>query len=323
MFIGIDIGGTFIKSGVVNEAGDCIFQASIPTNASAGKLAVLATIDEVVENILAKFPNSKSVGIGVPGVVRPSDGCVFYPPNLPEWDIVPLKSILSQKFRLPLAVDNDANTAAIAESELGAGKDCRNFLYLTLGTGVGGGIIINNRIYSGERGGAGEIGHIIVNAYEMPTSEQLKQHRTFRAGALEEHIGRTGVIAMAQELARQFPNSSLNSLEEIDVKDIAEAAQNNDSAAIQCLKQTGFLLGIAISTALAVLDMSVVVVGGGISQAPFILKSAEETVKLRAIPTIAQNIQIRKAHFGANVGVIGAAMLGKWNFEIESNKVSY
>lgn len=313
MFAGIDIGGTSIKFGIVSDCGDIIFQGSKPTDAVRGKDSMLDDIANVVKSFFNEHTEVKSIGVGFPSVVNPHDGCVYYPPNLPGWDVVPLLEILQSHSTVPVAIDNDANVAALAESKLGAGKNHSHFLYVTLGTGVGGGIIVNNSIFNGEFGGAGEIGHIIVDVNNDPTNEQLLKGRAYRAGTLEEFLGRSGIIRIAKDIADKHPTSLLHTdIENLDVEEISQAVYKEDLAAIECFKHCGKILGLGIASILAVLDMRVVVVGGGISQShPMFLETTLQTIQQRALPTIAKSAQVKLAHFSYNAGIVGAAMLGK------------
>lgn len=308
MFLGVDIGGTTIKIAVVQRDGTIVHRASQPTEAQRGKDALLADICTLVEHAVAAYPAIAAVGIGVPGVVNPKDGCVYHPPNLPGWDIVPLTSIVQRHTRVPVAVDNDANAAALAELELGAGRGHSHFVYVTLGTGVGGTLIANNRIFAGERGGAGEIGHIVIDAHAIPEQGQLP----FRWGTLEECVGRHGILRLAKHHASQYPTSLLHTYTQLDVQHISEAVERGDEAARACFLQAGYYLGIGLASVLVLLDMRTLVVGGGISQAhPLLLATAQATLRERAFPTIAGEATIIKAAFGSDAGIVGAAMVGK------------
>lgn len=316
MYAGIDIGGTNIKYGVVSNTGEILFQDSHPTNALRGKDALIADIQSVIKNLHHQFSDVLSIGVGFPSVVNPKDGCVYYPPNLPGWGIVPLVQLLQDVSTVPVAVDNDANVAALAESEFGAGKNTSHFLYITLGTGVGGGIIINGRIYTGEKGGAGEVGHIIIDINDEPTPTMQQAGRSFRAGTLEERLGRMGLIALAKMYMANYPDSILHTYKPLDVEHISIAVGQSDTCAIECIAYAGKILGLGIASALALLDMRIVVVGGGISNSHHLfLDTALTTLRERALPTISSEVEIRKAHFSHNAGMVGAAILGKRKLE--------
>lgn len=307
MHAGIDIGGTSIKYGITTPNGEIVFQDAMPTDPAQGPDAMIECLKALIHSLIEKFPETLSFGVGFPSVVNPSDGCVYYPPNLPGWGVVPLVELLQASTNRPVAVDNDANVAALAEAVLGAGRDISHFLYVTLGTGVGGGIILNHSIFSGERGGAGEIGHIIIKADDKAGNEA-----SFRTGTLEEHIGRMGLIRSARSIAAHYPASMLHNFSALDVEHISVCAEQGDQAAVECLTEAGRLLGLGLASILAVLDMRIVVVGGGISRSSSIfLETALQTLRHRALPTIASQAQIRKAYFSSNAGLVGAAMLGR------------
>ena len=215
---------------------------------------------------------------------------------------------MSEYIALPTAVVNDANAAAIAESELGAGADSESFIYVTLGTGIGGSIIVNKEIFAGNNGGAGEIGHLIIDAFDKEESHDFP----FRTGILEEKIGRMQILRLADSIIESHPESILKQKTAFDVSDISEAAETGDNAAIICLEKVGYFLGLGIASAMNLLDINIAVIGGGISQAhPALVLSASDTIRRRALPTIAGNAEIRKAKFGNDAGIAGAALVGK------------
>lgn len=283
MLLGIDVGGTSIKYGAVLPDGTIIKQHSTPTNADEGRDAVLDRIVDAGRQLLNSHPGT-SIGIGVPGVVDPHTKHVQSPPNLPGWDRVPLQAIVSEALGVPVVVENDANAGAVAELRAGAGKTLRDFLYVTLGTGVGGGIVINNQLYTGPHGDAGEIGHIYLGTDDA-------------AVVLEQVIGRMGIL-------HRYGGGP-----EVDVADIDRRASGGEEHAIRVMIDTGRLLGMGLCSMLAVLGLRNVVVGGGISRSELILDTARRTVQERAIPTIARSAQIVPAHFLNDAGLVGAAML--------------
>ena len=229
------------------------------------------------------------IGIGVPGVVDPYTKHVQSPPNLPGWDSVPLQSMVSEALGVHVVVENDANAGAIAELRAGAGKTLNNFLYVTLGTGVGGGIIIDGKLYTGPHGDAGEIGHLYIASSLDDSSPSF---------TLEHLIGRRGIL------------ERYGGGDDVDVADIDVRASLGEAQAVRVMTDTGTLLGIGLCGMLAILGLRTVLVGGGISRSALILDTARATVRRRAIPTIAQNAQIIPAHFLNDAGLVGAAMLG-------------
>lgn len=282
----IDVGGTSIKYGVVTEHGDVVWEQNVPTKASEGRDAVLARCCDVVRSIIERTPDVVAIGVGVPGVVDPLSKKVQAPPNLPGWDCVDLRGALQQVTSLPIDVENDANAAALGEALMGAGVGHPDFLYATLGTGIGGGVILDHALYRGPHGDAGEIGHIIMNAWDP------EDPRPFRTGVLEEYAGIAGIVAMARK-------------EGEDVENVGRI--QNDAV----LREAGRVIGLGLCSALAVLGLRVVIIGGGVAQAPFIIDTIRSTIKRRAIPTIAQAVEVLPAKSGSQAGLIGAAAVGK------------
>ncbi|MBI3260577.1 MAG: ROK family protein [Ignavibacteriae bacterium] len=307
MIIAIDLGGTHIKSAIVTSDGKILHQRSQLTHTEKGPDFVLQSIASIISYLTKHFPETVAIGLGVPGVVT-GNGVIRVAPNFPNWINIPLKEYLEQRFPLPVAIDNDANVAALAEAELGAGKNQQNFLFITLGTGVGGCIISNGRIFRGANGGAGEVGHIILHETDVPPIGKP----SYRAGVLEEYVGRLGIIELAKHYASLSPDSILHTHDDLDVHHISSAVSEGDSAAVECFKRTGELLGAAMSTALNLLDLQLIIAGGGISKShPLLLQTTLKTIKLRALPTIADDANIRLAHFSNDAGILGAAMLAK------------
>ena len=284
-FAGIDVGGTGIKYGVVDASGHTIWEESIPTLAEQGRPAVVERICDVVRTIEVRSPDIAAIGLGVPGIVDPDTKHVQAPPNLPGWDDVDLLSSIRQVTSKPVDLENDANAAALAEALMGAGVDEPNFLYATLGTGIGGGVILNGALYRGPHGDAGEIGHIIMDAWAR---EGARDPRAFRTAVLEDYVGNAGIVQMAR-----LAGSDVHSVAEITDEII--------------LREAGRVIGIGMCTAMAVLGLRVLVVGGGVSQAPYIIDTIRQTVQRRAIPTIAANAKVLPARFGSHAGLVGAA----------------
>jgi glucokinase len=281
MLSGIDIGGTSIKYGFVEADGTIVEQHQVPTLAHEGREAVLARIVDIARTLALDRPSNRAIGIGVPGVVDPVTRHVQSPPNLPGWDDVPLQQIVADAVGVRVTVENDANAGAIAELRAGAGKGLTDFLYITLGTGVGGGVVIGGSLYTGPHGDAGEVGHLHIEPGTV----------------LEKVIGRVGIL------------KRYGAGDTIDVSDIDQRAVAGEQQAIDVLTETGRLLGIGLCSALAVLGLRTVIVGGGISRSTIILDTARETVRTHAIPTIARTATIVPAHFLHDAGLVGAAML--------------
>jgi len=305
MYIGVDLGGTNLKVGVINDDGKILYLKYLPTNAAEGKEYVIKNIHKQIYLAIKKFRKTKAIGIGIPGIV--SKGIVKVAPNLTGWENVPIQQIIATKYDLPVAVDNDANTAALAELELGAGKNSQNFIYITLGTGVGGAIIINREIFRGDYGGAGEIGHIIIDA-----TNKISNEKQYRTGILEEFIGKNQITEFAREFIKNKPDTILHNYAKLDPYFISEAIERKDKIAIEIYKLIGYYLGIGLTNVMNILDIRLVIVGGGLSLShPILFQFAKETIAIRAMPSVAENFEIKQAHFLKDAGIIGAGLLGK------------
>jgi len=307
MYLGIDLGGTNLKFGILNENLELICQTTKPTNSSKGPNELIRFIIYAAKQLINKFPDVKTIGMGIPGMVD-NDGLVRLAPNLFGWKDIDIISKFKNEISLPFAIENDSNTACLAELELGAGKNTNNFIYVTLGTGVGGTIVINRKIFRGQNGFAGEIGHLIIDCIAKTNSQN-----PYRTGILEEFIGRKQIINYAEKEIARYPSSVLHSYPKTDPFFITEAIENhNDSTAILIFEKIGYLLGIGLCSAINFLDIPVIVIGGGISQAHKLLfETALKTIQFRVIPDLATQVEIRIAQFTKDAGVIGAALLGK------------
>ncbi len=302
MYLGIDIGGSSIKAGIIDEKYKIVFKDTYELTQKS-KNSIITKINHIINSVLKNFDNIKSIGIGIPGIIN--NGTVLISPNIPSINGINFFEQIKTKKKIPLAIDNDANAAALTELEIGAGKKLNSFLYVTLGTGVGGAIIHNRQIFRGYDGSAGEIGHTIIRA------DVDNQETDLTKGTLEYFIGRQGII-------RLFKDAVKNSIynfdvpENVDVKDISEYADAKECEALEALSKAGKFFGVGLASAMNLLGIPFVVVGGGISQINDIFyKRALETIKKRALPNIAKKVKIMKAKFLNDTGIIGAAILGK------------
>ncbi|MBI4428434.1 MAG: ROK family protein [Ignavibacteriales bacterium] len=308
--IGVDLGATTVKTGVVSAAGKILYQNRLPTNGHSGPPAVIKQIEVSVRDALAHAFGKKpsGIGIGSPGVVDES-GVVKSPPNIDGWDIVPLARKLGNTFpRFRIKVENDANAAAIAESRFGAGKKYPNFLFVIWGTGVGGGIILNGKIYRGPTGGAGEIGHISIdhNGPECNCGNR---------GCVEAYIGQRYLSQRTAEKLKSRPESKILELinrdaSRIEPMYIAEAARLGDQLAREMLVEAGTFLGVAIAAVMNVMDLRVSIIGGGISASGgFVIDAIEESVRSRVLKPLRPGIKVFQARLGNDAGILGAAGL--------------
>ncbi len=308
--IGVDLGGTRIKIGAVDDAGQLLHDQTIPTEAEHGPRRVVENIAKGTQSILSQIDSSKVVGVGVgaPGTVDLDGGTVKYPPNFPGWTIFRLGDELKKVFLIPVSVDNDANAAALGEAKFGAGIGRKDFVMVTLGTGVGGGIIIDGKIFRGPFGGAGELGHITID-YNGPRCNCGNR------GCVEAYIGQRYLSKRTVEKLQNHKQSKIvelvnGDLSKVDPSIIAQAAQQGDEFAVNVLKETGMFLGVALASVLNLFDLRFIVVGGGVAGAGKPLFYAiTETVKSRVLKPIAGEVEVVPAQLGDATGILGAAAL--------------
>jgi glucokinase len=309
-WIGIDVGGTTIKSGVVNREGKILQQAVVDARSKDGPQAAIGQLVLTVNELLKdRDRNScEGIGIGCPGVVGLDNDTVSYPPNFSNWHDVKLATAVRNSVSMNVIVENDANVAALAEAMHGAGKDSKDFLFVIWGTGVGGGIINDHKIYRGPYGGAGEFGHMSINFDGPPCN-------CGNVGCIESYIGQRYLSQRTRELLKEFPDSAIKKLVDGDLNKIepviiAKAAEQGDKPAIRMLEEAGTLLGYALASAMNILDLNVAVIGGGISAAPeFVYEAMKHALQSRILMPHRPYVKVLRATLGNSAGIIGAASL--------------
>jgi glucokinase len=310
-FVGIDIGATWIKFGLVMAKGTVVSKSEIETREVASPAHFLeisrGEIDSLLEknNILKGW--TRGIGVGAPGWVNYSAGIVNDLTNIPGWHSVPLAKELERESGLPAFVDNDANVMAIGEMIHGAGAGFRNFVCLTLGTGVGGAIIIDSDLYRGMSGLAGEIGHMTVDMNGRQCACGAK-------GCLERYVGNRFIVENAVERMRAHREESIflkladNRLERITPKLLAEAASQGDAIARAVWQETGRYIGTVLAELVNVLNPECFIIGGGVANAGKILfDPMQQTMESLAMNEVGKSTPIFQAKLGENAGIIGAA----------------
>ncbi|MGI6577667.1 MAG: ROK family protein [Eubacteriales bacterium] len=312
LYIGIDLGGTNIAAGLVNEEGKVLGKVSIPTNAELGEKAVVEAIHKSCD-LLEKetgFDRSelKSIGIGVPGMMDPNTRVVIFCPNLPI-EHVDIATGLSEKWGVPVHLNNDANCAALGEAYAGGAKDTDTAIFITLGTGVGGGIIINKKIYSGFNGAAGEVGHIVINL-------DGRQCGCGRKGCWEAYASATGLIKSTREYMQEHPETLMWELVEGDLAKVSgrtafDAAKKGDEGGKIVVDQYIKYVAAGVIDLINIFQPEVMCIGGGISnEGDYLLKPLQKLVdEARYTRDVPQTI-IKRAELGNDAGIVGAAMLG-------------
>lgn len=308
--LGVDLGGTAIKIGLVSREGKIVKKASVDTMADSGPATVITQIEKGINLVLDS--NSKSdisgIGIGFPGIVSVEKGTVENPPNLPGWKKIALGEILENKFKLEVVVENDANAAAVGEFIFGAGKYLENFIMVTLGTGVGGGIIMDNKLYRGEIGAAGELGHITID------------YKGFKCkcgsyGCIETYVGNNYLVNHVKKELKKHKDSLIWELIKGDInlltpKVISLAAVDGDEYANSIIVNCGRYLGYALASVVNILDITSIVIGGGVSGfGKPLFNSVQQTIKERALKSLADKVKIYPAKLKNEAGIQGASAL--------------
>ncbi|MBA2873472.1 ROK family glucokinase [Thermaerobacillus caldiproteolyticus] len=310
--VGVDLGGTTVKIAFVTSDGELIHKWEIDTNNSEDGKYIVPDIAKSIERKLEEWGQTKDkligIGMGAPGPVNTETGVIYQTVNLP-WKNYPLKERLESETSLPVVVDNDANIAAIGEMWKGAGNGAKNLVCVTLGTGVGGGIIANGQIIRGINGAGGEIGHM------TSVPEGGAPCNCGKTGCLETIASATGIVRIAKEKLAKDEKKSVLHLRTVTAKDVFDAARENDELALEIVDYVTFHLGLALANVANALNPEKIVIGGGVSKAGDILVERVRRYFDRfAFPRVAEGVTIAIATLGNDAGVIGGAWLAKTAF---------
>lgn len=313
IYEGIDLGGTTIKAGLVTEDGKILAKKSIPTGAERPSRDIVLDMAYLSKDLIQSqglaLDEVASIGIGSPGTIDTQKGEVVFANNFADFHHVPVASIMKEVVPVPVYLDNDANVAALGESLFGAGKGSANSVLITLGTGLGGGIIIDGKILTGFYAGGGEVGHQVIVADGEPCT-------CGRRGCWETYSAATALIRMGKKYANEDPSSLLNQMEGGDLallnaKDVFDALDQGDQAAVKAFQEYCHYLGIGIANMINLFQPEFFIIGGGPSaQGDKLLKPVEAEVK-KQVYGGTLHTKIVTAQLGNDAGIIGAAMLGK------------
>lgn len=299
-----DLGGTNLRMAAVDKVGKILYRTKHETPKSE-------RADEIVDAIISAarecqkktehIGKASSIGAAVPATINSEKGIIMKAPNLPALDGFRLSAILSAELNMPVILENDANAAAIGENWLGASKGFEHSICVTLGTGVGGGIILNGRILRGIDGTAGEIGHICVEPLGAPCGCGSR-------GCVEQYSSATAVVRLTRELENQYPKSILQNKTRLTSLDVYEAGKQGDNLALEVFRQMGFYLGIALADLINVLNPEVIVIGGGASSGwDLFIEHLEDQIRKRAFREPAERVKLIRAKLGDDAGILGAA----------------
>ena len=312
-YVGIDLGGTNIKAGVVDEKGELLNKLSIKTHAERsmeeiiydmGKLAV-----DVIKDCGKEISDIEAIGIGSPGTPDNEEGLLVYSANLP-FNMAPMRKLIRDVIDLPVYIDNDANCAAMAEAVAGAAKGTRDSVTITLGTGVGAGVIINGRIYSGFNQAGSEFGHTVLVSGGI-------QCKCGRRGCFEQYASASALARMAQEAADSNPDSILKDLIAKEggpnAKLAFDAMKAGDKVAAELVDRYTDYLADGLANVINTFMPEVLVVGGGVCNEgdPLLIPMREKTMSRPYFGPGVKKTEIRLAEMGNDAGIVGAAMMGK------------
>ena len=310
--VGVDLGGTAIKAALVERERGLVHELARATVIDKGPSYVFDQIADLILSLKthAAERTIEGIGIGAPGAINWERTSVLNPPNLPGWGVVDVRRMLGQRLGddLPVFVENDANLAGLGSAFYGSGLPHDAFIMVTLGTGVGGAIIYENRIFRGMTGSAGEIGHMTID-YEGPPD------RYGIGGAIEAYIGQRFLSRQARYRLLTRTDSLIHHMAGEDLKDLTprmlhEAAEKGDEASAEVLAWAGHKLGCVLASAVNLLDVRKIVVGGGVSAAgDYILDPAREAIVRYVMPNLREGIEIIQETLGNEAGMLGAAHL--------------
>ena len=297
--IGIDLGGTFVKYTLVSNSGEILFEGKLPIGGDATREDTLGAIQEAIQQVVNEATKKgielKGIGIGTPGVV--DDGIVLGgADNLDRWENLDLGTIYSEKFGMPVFVDNDANVMGLGETAFGAAKDCSDVIFITVGTGIGGAIVINSQLYGGYKNRGGELGHLTIQHDGIDCSCGGR-------GCLEAYASTSALI-------QQYADKTGKDIKGIDGFYIIKKFKENEPEAVACLKAHTDYLGHGIAGFINTFAPQKVVIGGGISEAgQFYIDMIKDSAFRYAMPDCSTNTDIVAASLGNNAGCLGAASL--------------
>ncbi len=294
--LGVDLGGTFIKAALVDSDGEIAAERVVPTPPSRAVAEVVQAILDLIREFERDCADIAGLGLGAPGLVDLNREAIRESPNFPEWRNVPLKSLVERETNLPAALDNDANCFALAEQRWGAGRGFQHLLALTVGTGIGGAVIVDGRLHRGGSGGAGELGHISVDLWGPRCA-------CGNYGCVERYVGNRWFVEAARAA---LDDETIETPEQI-----SRRAEEGDPAAIRFIEDRGEILGVACVTLINIFDPQAIIIGGGTAQCgePF-FRGIERAIRERVYPSLKERVRILPAQLGSLAGALGAAVIG-------------
>jgi glucokinase len=307
--VSVDLGGTKIRVALCDADGHIIKQTSQLSLAHEGSDAVFARIVATIHDIAEDFSNVRGIGLGAPGTINPWDGVLLEAPNLPGMDHFPIKARLENEFRVPTFAGNDANMAALGEQRFGAGRGVAHMIYVTISTGIGGGIIVNGKLHLGARGFAGEVGHQTLDAYGPICS-------CGNVGCLEALAAGPAIARNAREEIHKGRQTILLDLvngdhTKIHAGVVNQAARQGDKLSLRVFDRAGFFIGLGLVSLLHNFDTQLFVLGGGvaINAWDLLYPTIEKTFAKYAMVSMRPDVKIVPAELGDDAGLLGAVAL--------------
>lgn len=313
VFAGIDLGGTKILVLIADATGRVLGQARTPTQASQGPEAVIGRIAQTVRDAAAdagiELASIRAAGVSAPGPIDAAKGVITDPPNLPDWHNVPLAKTLHERLGIPTLLENDANCQGVAEHQFGAGRGFHHLLFITVSTGIGGGVILNDELYVGASGAAGEVGHIGV-------SVDGPKCGAGHVGCLEAFASGTAIAARAREMIAAGGLIRTARLAEHDppvsAKTVFLAGQQGEADATALIASAGRYLGIGLASLINVFNPQAIVIGGGLANmGETILGPAVETARTRSFAQSFTDVRIVEGELGERAAALGAIAVAR------------
>lgn len=303
--VGIDLGGTRMRAALYDHELNMVERQEVPTKAAQGRDVTLERMQELVQQILPDDPNVQVGGIGIsaPGPVNPHAGILVSPPNLPGWHNVPMVQVMQKAFGYSTYLGNDANVAALAETARGAARGYRHVIFVTISTGIGGGIICDGRLLLGKDGLAAEVGHMPLVVGETVTTLEKEA-----AGPALARKARARVEAGEKSIITELVNGNLD---DCSGSVVGAAAQQGDALALSVVERAGFITGLGMTSLLHVFNPEILVFGGGVSTlGEMLFAPMREAIQKYCIDSAYwDTLQIKPAQLGENVSLVGAAAL--------------
>jgi len=314
--LAIDLGGTKIMAAIISNNGKIIAKERFPTNAAKGPQSVINNLFSAIDKLLSlqntELSQLESIGIAAAGAIDTNKGVITESPNLAGWSDIPLRDIVTEKCHIKTFLLNDASAAALGEHRFGAGRGTNNLIFVTASTGIGGGIIIDGKLYSGTSGSAGEIGHMTIDVNGPKCT-------CGNTGCLETLASGTAVARDAIGRIRQGEKSTLTEMVKgkITAEKVGIAAQSGDPLSMDVISRAANYLGIGMANIVNIFNPEIIVVGGGMSKlGDFLLDPVRQIVRERAFPISAQAVRIVTARLGDDAGIYGAAVFAFGNSTI-------